>query len=165
MNTRIHLHSSKKPIEEKNNGEWTDFIDGYGRFPYLILWPSSDIYSMQIPIHFLREGEELDSRTHPGTALHNVEEEILSLPKEEQIAALHDRLMELSAWILEKIEADRGRGGGLLYLVEGENLAYVIGEPKLSISWIPSGGTLVTQGLRLLAQNSPHYIKEVENDS
>ena len=45
---------------------FTDFPEGYGEFPYIVLRITYAIY-MQIPIHFIPEGEIGDPSVQRGT--------------------------------------------------------------------------------------------------
>ena len=143
-------------------GAFQNFIPGYGHFPYIIMRVSYAIY-MQIPIHLIKEGEQGDITTQPGTHLFGVSEEILSLSKEKQIEILHERLLDLTKQIKKKVETERDFEFWIC-LVEGEDKAYYLEEDKVRFSTsIPIYGTLITQGNERLAMNMPHYLTKNKN--
>ena len=131
--------------------------NGYGRFPYLIMRINSAIY-MQIPIHFIKQGEEHDILTHPGIHISGVLVETLQLNKREQIKLLHHVMVEQTNKIIIKIEADK-RCVPRLCLVEGPDSAYYFEDGKVEFNRaIPSGGTLIDSNKEFLSMNTAHYL-------
>jgi methyl coenzyme M reductase subunit C-like uncharacterized protein (methanogenesis marker protein 7) len=144
-------------IFEELEKEYT-FPKGYGKFPYIIL-KAGYAMCMQIPIHLVGDSDYLDFEEYPGSQLLNVPLSILKLEKQKQITALHDRLIEHTQLIYNKIEKERGKLPRLC-LVEDENTAYYFnnGEIKEN-SKIPSGGTLLNQLNQPIKMTGEHYIK------
>ena len=136
-----------------------NFKSGYGSFPYVILRVNNLLF-MQIPIHFLGEDEPINLEKHPGAHLSNISPKILNKSKDQQIRLLHDRLIELTVKIYNKIEKDRGIAPKLC-LVEGPNKAffYQNKEFKESIT-IPSGGALINQQHELIAMGRAHFHED-----
>ena len=132
------------------------FPKGYGRFPYILLKSYYAMF-MQIPMHLLEGSDFLDFNEYPGAQLLDVPEATLKLEKHEQIKVLHDRLIEHTQWIYNKIEKDSGKSP-LLWLVEDKNTAYCFenGVVKKS-SKIPSGGTLLNQLNQPIKMSGKHY--------
>jgi hypothetical protein len=137
--------------------EKRNFKVGYGNFPYLIMRVSHAVY-MQIPVHFIKEGNEGNVDVQPGSHVKNVAAEIIEQEKKEQIRLLHDEMIELTQRIFEKVKTERGITPRMC-LVEGQHSAYYFedGEIKFNKS-IPSGGTLIDQSHSILAMNIPHFI-------
>lgn len=59
---------------------------------------------MQIPIHFLKEDEEVDVKKHPGTQVRNVPQEVHKEPRESQIFLLQDDILATTEFVLNKIK-------------------------------------------------------------
>ena len=130
------------------------FINGYGKFPYIILKAGWAMY-MQIPIHFNANG---NLENHPGTHLNDVTEAELTEYQNDKTAALHNKLIDLCKRIKNKVEEDRKKPCRMC-LVEGPETAYYFENDEMFFNEsIPSGGTLLTQGNEILAMNVPHYI-------
>ena len=128
---------------------------GYGKFPYIIMQVECGIY-IQIPIHFIKKDEKVDIINQPGTQIY-VDEDTLSKSKEEQIASLHDCLIQHTKLIKTLVENERNFPFGYC-LVEGKEKAYYLkkGNIKFSKS-IPTKGKLLTQENEIISWNHPHY--------
>ena len=74
------------------------FKPGYGEFPYIIIKVGHALY-MQIPIHFLKESEEVDIKKHPGTQVRNVKEKVLKESRESQIFLLQDEILATTEFV------------------------------------------------------------------
>ena len=130
------------------------FINGYGKFPYIILKTGHAIY-MQIPIQFNINGDFVNN---PGTNIENVSRQSLSDYEIDKKSELHDRIIEHCKWVKSRIEADKNRQARIC-LVEGPEIAYYFEESEITFSTsIPYGGTLVTQENKIIAMNVQHYI-------
>lgn len=130
------------------------FIPGYGQFPYAILRNKGHGSYMQIPIHFNTNYDD----NCPGTNIEDISNVILEKYEADKLSELHDVMIERCIWMKNKTEADRNKTFEM-WLVEGPELAYYFeGDTIKHITNIPSGGTLVTQGLRILAMNVKHYL-------
>lgn len=138
---------------------FTDFPEGYGEFPYIVLRITYAIY-MQIPIHFIPEGEIGDPSVQRGTHITDVSPSVLKLPKNEQIKVLHEKMLEQTSWIKNKVESER-KVKLKVALVEGPEECYHFDEQNVLTvhHQIPSGGTLLDQELRFIAYDAPHYNK------
>jgi len=130
------------------------FINGYGKFPYIILKTGNAIY-MQIPIQFNINGDFVNN---PGTNIEGVSSQSLSDYEIDKKSELHDRIIEHCKWVKSRIEADKNRQARIC-LVEGPEIAYFFEESEITFSTsIPYGGTLVTQENKIIAMNVQHYI-------
>ena len=130
------------------------FINGYGKFPYIILKAGYAIY-MQIPIHFNTNG---DFENYPGTNIDGISDELLAVYEKDKTSALHDRLINHCKWLKARIESENNREARIC-LVEGPEIAYYFEGDKITFNnSIPSGGTLVTQQNSILSMNVEHYI-------
>jgi len=137
------------------------FTKGYGIFPYVLLTFGYE-FQVQVPIHFLEEGQEIDLSIHPGTQLKDVPNEILEQHRETQIFLLHDRMIEASYWIVEKLLSEGKSAIPDVCLVEARDRAYYYLKEKFEFfPHIPSGGNLVDQGYKLLAIDSEHFIEDL----
>lgn len=138
----------------ENSHQHQVFLDGYGKFPYIILKTGYAIY-MQIPIHFNTKGDFVN---YPGTNLENISDELLSNYEKDKTSELHDLLIKHCQWLKNKIEADKNREARIC-LVEGPKIAYYFDGDEVNFTdSIPSGGTLVTQQNKILAMNANHYL-------
>lgn len=130
------------------------FINGYGKFPYIILKNGYAIF-MQIPIHFNSNG---DFDNNPGTSIDGVSSQEIADYEVDKKSKLHDRLIAHCKWVKSKIEADKNREARIC-LVEGPEAAYYFEGDSITFSdKIPHGGTLVTQQNKIIAMNVDHYI-------
>lgn len=69
---RIMETVEKNSIEKSHQHQ--AFLNGYGKFPYIILKPGYAIF-MQIPIHFKTNGDYIN---FPGTNLNDISDELLA---------------------------------------------------------------------------------------
>lgn len=130
------------------------FLNGYGKFPYIILKTGYAIF-MQIPIHFNANG---DFDNNPGTNIDGVSSQEIAEYEIDKKSELHDRIIAHCKWVKSKIEADKNREARIC-LVEGPETAYYFEGDSVTFSdKIPYGGTLVTQQNKILAMNIDHYI-------
>jgi hypothetical protein len=130
------------------------FINGYGKFPYIILKTGHAIY-MQIPIQFNTNGDFVNN---PGTNIENVSSQSLSDYEIDKKSELHDRIIEHCKWVKSRMGTDKNRQARIC-LVEGPEIAYFFEESEITFSTsIPYGGTLVTQENKIIAMNVQHYI-------
>jgi hypothetical protein len=143
---------------EEDEFSVSKFRKGYGQFPYIVIRVVSGIY-MQIPIHFVPEGEKGDATEQPGTHVTDVPKDYFQLTKQEQIKKLHPSLLEKTLWVRDKISKEHGANFDYC-LVEGpERCFYYFREGHFKESdSIPSGGTLIDQQRKFLAMNRPHFI-------
>jgi hypothetical protein len=146
--------SNKEDLKE-NWHEHRLFLNGYGKFPYIILKTGYAIF-MQIPIHFNANG---DFDNYPGTSLDGINEALISEYRKDITSELHDQIIEHCKWVKSKIEADKNREARIC-LVEGPESAYYFEGDSVTFSdKIPHGGTLVTQQNKIIAMNVDHYIE------
>jgi len=110
---------------------------------------------MQIPIHFNTQGDYIN---FPGTNLNDISNELLAAYENDKTSELHDKLIEHSKWVKNKMEIDKNREARI-YLVESPEIGYFFeGEEVTFTNSIPYGGTLVTQQNDVLAMNAKHYL-------
>lgn len=137
-----------------------NFRQGYGQFPYIVVRLLQGIY-MQIPIHFIPEGERGDPELQPGTHLNDVPHEVMQLSSEERIRKMHDQLMKLTERIKLKLKADM-KNKVRLALVEKKDAVWFFDEDEpVFRTTIPRGGTLVDQQMKVIAMNSDHFLGEI----
>ena len=140
--------------------QWSNyrfFKKGYGEFPYIIIKIGHALF-MQIPIHFLKEGEEIDTKKHPGTQVRDVSAEILKEPLEDQIFLLQDDILATTEYVLDKVRATKPEKKLEACLVLGKRQALYYYNGKFNPNtYIPTGGTLVDQGHKMIGMNVEHY--------
>ena len=148
-----YLKSIEKPPKD-NPLQYQAFLNGYGKFPYIILKTGYAIF-MQIPIHFNTKGDFVN---FPGTNLNDISDELLEDYKNDKKSELHDRLIEHCKWVKSKMETEKNREARIC-LVEGPEIGYYFdGDEVTFTKSIPSGGTLVTQQNNIIAMNAQHYL-------
>ena len=144
------------------------FIEGYGKFPYIILkttgTPIHEKYITgpgyadytQIPIHFNTKD---DFDNYPGTNIDNISDELLSEYEKDKTSELHDIIIKHCQWYITKLEADK-KLEAKICLVEGPEIAYYFDgiKPRFS-TVIPTGGTLKTLNNFILTINVNHYLE------
>ena len=148
------MDSNSKNTVNKNWHEHKMFINGYGKFPYVILKVGYALF-MQIPIHFNRNN---DFTNYPGSHINSISEAELNDYKHNKLSALHEKIIAHCQWMKNKIETDKGKAVKMC-LVEGPETSYYFDEEGISFSTnIPGGGTLLTQDNKIIAMNVNHYI-------
>ena len=140
--------------------QWSNYRllkKGYGEFPYIIIKIGHALF-MQIPIHFLKEGEEIDTKKHPGTQVRPVSAEIFKEPLEDQIFLLQDDILATTEYVLDKVRATKPEKKLEACLVLGKRQALYYYNGKFNPNtYIPTGGTLVDQGHKMIGMNVEHY--------
>ena len=135
------------------------FKPGYGRFPYIVLKVGYAQY-MQIPIHFLGEGQPVDIKFHPGTQVRDVPEILLKADRETQIEYLHEQILEVTLMVITKIRVySKKEPEACLVLAKDKGYYYKQGVFEHSQS-IPTGGTLLDQLNNIIAMNVEHYLPD-----
>ena len=148
------MENNSDNTEDSNWHECRMFIDGYGKFPYVIIKVGHALY-MQIPIHFNRNN---DVTNYPGSHINNISEDELIAYENNTLSPLHEKLIEHCQRMKRKIEADRNKTIRMC-LVEGPETSYYFDEDEIEFSTsIPSGGTLLTQENKVIAMNVKHYL-------
>jgi hypothetical protein len=143
-----------KNIEQSNWWEHNHFINGYGKFPYVILKIGSALF-MQIPIHFNKNNNLIN---YPGSHINGISETDLKAYEYNKLSSLHEKIIEHCKWMKNKIEADRG-GTVKMCLVEGPDVSYYFEGDTIDFSTnIPGGGTLLTQDHKVIGMNVKHYL-------
>ena len=153
------MNVKKEPFEVEN------FKDCYGIFPYLLMKIADELY-MQIPIHFLEEGVEIDFEIHKGTQLTNLSKEVMELDRKKQIELLHLKMVGAMKTLFYRIIQDKGVVPRM-FLVEGKNRASEIATSNVVFEYssIPTGGILMTQEYKILGINVDHYTDNVLNEN
>ena len=140
--------------------QWSNyrfFKQGYGKFPYIIIKIGHALF-MQIPIHFLKEDEERDANKHPGTLVRDVPPEIFKETIENQIFLLQDDILATTEFVLNKIKTTRPEKKLDACLVLGKRQALYYYNGKFNPNtYIPTGGTLLDQGNKIIGMNVEHY--------
>jgi len=140
--------------EIENSHQHKVFLNGYGKFPYVILKTGYAIY-MQIPINFNTKGDFVN---YPGTNIENISDELLADYEKDKTSELHDIIIKHCQWLKAKIEADKKREARIC-LVESPEIAYYFDIDEINFTnLIPRGGTLVTPQKKILAMNANHYL-------
>ena len=143
MKSQWHLHRLFKP--------------GYGEFPYIIIKEGHGLY-LQIPIHFLKEGEEVDVKKHPGTQVRNVKEKVLKESRESQIFLLQDEILATTEFVLSKIQSTKPEKNLEACLVLGQKRALYFRDGRFTPQvYIPTGGALLDQMGNIIGMNVEHY--------
>ena len=133
------------------------FKPGYGRFPYIIVKIGYAQY-MQIPIHFVDEGQPVNLKTHPGTQVCDVPEIIFQLDRQTQIEYLHEEIMAATNTFISKTRIySKKDPEACLVLAKDNGYYYKQGVFEHSQS-IPSGGTLLDQTNNIIGMNVEHYL-------
>lgn len=161
---KIPAHSESKENSEfkevdiqKHKASFPD--GGYGKFPYIIIRArlAGPALMMQIPIHFLAEGEDYDPSIHKGTLLKDLKEEVLQLNDSRKFEALLPEMKELTAKAVDKLEANN-KGVRWACLVLSEEKAHYLEKNEWrEKTTIPSGGTLINQKMDVMTIAEPHY--------
>ena len=134
--------------------EHHSFLNGYGKFPYIILKAGHATF-MQIPIHFNTNGDFVN---YPGTNIDDISEELLAEYQKDKTGELHNRLLQHCQWVKNKIESDRNKPC-IICLVEGPETAYYFDGDTIKFNAsIPSGGTLLSQDNKIIGMNVKHYL-------
>jgi hypothetical protein len=148
------MDNNSKNTENKNWHQHQMFINGYGKFPYVILKVGHAFY-MQIPIHFNKKSDFVN---YPGTHINGISEVEIENYLKDKTAPLHEKIIAHCQWMKNKIETDKGKAVKMC-LVEGPETSYYFDEEGISFSKnIPGGGTLLTQDNKIIAMNVNHYI-------
>ena len=135
------------------------FKPGYGRFPYIVLKVGYAQY-MQIPIHFVGEGQPVDIKIHPGTQVRDVPEILLKADRETQIEYLHEQILDVTLMVISKIRVySKKEPEACLVLAKDKGYYYKQGVFEHSQS-IPTGGTLLDQLNNIIAMNVEHYLPD-----
>ena len=156
LNEVYKFESIKKQITctEDNRYEHRAFLNGYGQFPYVVLKTGNAIY-VQIPIHF---NKNKDFKNYPGTHLDEISKVDLENYENDKTSELHNVIIEHCKWMKNKIDSDK-KVSTKICLVEGPELAFYFEGDTINFnSYIPSGGTLITQQNKVLAMNVKHYL-------
>ena len=113
---------------------------------------------MQIPIHFLKESEEVDVKKHPGTQVRNVKEKVLKESRGSQIFLLHDEILATTEFVLRKIQSTKPQKNLEACLVLGQKRALYFRDGRFTPHvYIPTGGTLLDQIGNIIGMNVEHY--------
>lgn len=169
----IVINSHVEEIVFNKNGRkfrlpYQGFIEGYGKFPYIILKTTgTPIYEKyitgpgyanytQIPIYFNTK-DDLDN--YLETNIDNISDELLSEYEKDKTSELHDIIIKHCQWYITKLEADK-KLEAKICLVEGPEIAYYFDgiKPRFS-TVIPTGGTLKTLDNFILTINVNHYLE------
>lgn len=109
---------------------------------------------MQIPIHFNGKGG-MDN--FPRSQINWVTLNQIEQYKKDKASKLHDILIDRTKAIKNLLE-DRQNKPVRLCLVEVEEIAYFFEGDRITFnSSIPSCGTLVTQGNKIIGMNAEHF--------
>jgi hypothetical protein len=131
-----------------------NFINGYGKFPYIIIKTDYKAF-MQIPIHFNAYDDYIN---YPGIHINNIGNDVLSIYELIKTSELHETLIDVCITTKNNIEKDIKKPCEIC-LVEGPDIGYYFEEDKITFnSSIPSGGNLITAENQILAKNTHHYI-------
>lgn len=132
---------------------------GYGLFPYIILRIDACHY-MQVPIHFVKGGGDIDINKHLGVYVDNVPLKILlTTDRETQLNLFHDDIIEATKTFIGKFKQYNKKEPELC-IVFGKDRALFYNEGIFKESnAIPTGGILVSQTNVVLAKNAEHYIE------
>lgn len=146
--TDFKCHSIK--LTDEDPFALNTFLPGYGTFPYVILKIGFALF-MQIPIQ-INKNDDLVKL--PGTNINNVSEEVLK--DAEQFREL---LIAHTQKIKTKIENDRKVQAQLCLVMNASEGHYFSYYTIKKSNIIPTGGTLLTQGHKVMAMNREHYIE------
>ena len=134
------------------------FKQGYGEFPYIIIKIGHALF-MQIPIHFLKEDEDVNTKKHPGTQVRDVSPEVFKEPRKSQIFLLQDEILATTEFVLNKVKASRPNKKLEACLVLGKRQALYYNNGRFKPNtYIPTGGTLVDQGHNMIGMNVEHFL-------
>ena len=148
------MKNNIQKIEDSNWHEHKMFIDGYGKFPYVILKVGYALF-MQIPIHFNKNN---DFSNYPGTHINGISEQEIKDYEQEHSAPLHEKMIEHCLWMKNKIETEKGKPIKMC-LVKGPETSFYFDEEGIQFSTnIPGGGTLLTQDNKVIGMNVQHYL-------
>lgn len=140
--------------------QWSNyrfFKKGYGEFPYIIIKIGHALF-MQIPIHFLKLGEEVDLQKYPGTQVRDVPPEVLKESRESQIFLLQDEILATTQFVLNRVKETNPEKKLEACLVLGKRQALYHNNGKFKPNtYIPTGGTLVDQENKMIGMNVEHY--------
>ena len=133
------------------------FKKGYGEFPYIIIKTGHALF-MQIPIHFLKKGEEIDIKKYLGTHLRNVSVDVLKEPRESQIFLLQEEILTTTKFVLNKVKATKPEKKLEACLVLGKKQALYYNNGRFTPNtYIPTGGTLIDQTKKIIGMNVEHF--------
>ena len=139
-----------------NSKGYAQFPPGYGIFPYIILKTGLNLF-MQIPIHFVKKGDKIDFKKNIGTHVTDVDERILKQARECQIFLLHDKIIEVTEFVIRKASFySKEKFEGCLVLNQKQGIFYKDGEFTRK-NHIPSKGVLTDQQHNILAINFDHF--------
>jgi len=111
-----------------------------------------------VKIHFLKEGEEVDVKKHPGTQVRNVEEKVLEESRESQIFLLQDEIIATTEFVLRKIQSTKPEKNLEACLVLGQKRALYFRDGRFTPQvYIPTGGALLDQMGNIIGMNVEHY--------
>lgn len=146
--TDFICHSFK--VTNEDPFELNTFLPGYGIFPYVILKTGFALF-MQIPIQINKND---DLVKFPGTNINNVSEEV-----QKDAGQFRDLLIEHTQKMKTKIEKDKKIQAQLCLVMNASEGHYFNNDTIKKSNIIPSGGTLMTQGNRVMTMNREHYIE------
>jgi hypothetical protein len=146
--TDFKCHSIK--ITDEDAFVLNTFLPGYGIFPYVILKTGHALF-MQIPIHI---NKNYDLVKFPGTNITGVSKEV-----QKDAERFRDLLIEHTQKMKTKIENDKKIQAQLCLVINASECHYFNNDSIKKSDMIPSGGTLVTQGNRVMTMNREHYIE------
>lgn len=136
---------------------------GYGLFPYIIV--KFQEFFLQVPIHFLKNSEDLLNENYPGVTIPNVPEHLFDYDIDKQVVLMHDKLLEV---VRDYADTLTGRNNVVfpIWLVENKNTAYFLQDGNFTKeNKIPTGGNLVTNDYTFIAINSDHFISNSPKSS
>jgi hypothetical protein len=143
-----------KNKKKSNCWEQNHIINGYGKFPYVILKVGNTLY-MQIPIRFNKDNDMIN---YPGIHINGISETELNAYEVNKSCSLHEKIMQHCHWMKNKIEADKSETVKMC-LVEGPKTGYYFDENGVEFSKnIPKGGILLTQDHKVIGMNVKHYL-------
>jgi hypothetical protein len=83
------MENNSDKTEDSNWHEYRMVIDGYGKFPYVIIKVGHALY-VQIPIQFNRNN---DVTNYPGSHINNISEDELIAYENNTLSPLHEKLI------------------------------------------------------------------------
>lgn len=141
-------------LDDKGLFERRSFLQGYGKFPYIIYKSGHAIY-MQIPIHFNKNN---DFDNYPGIHINGIDAYSLEEYYKNFKGELHDVLIERSIWVKNQIE-EQTKKAVKICLVEATDEAHFFDGDEIKFSSeIPSGGTLISEDGKILGMNVNHFL-------
>lgn len=146
--TNFKCHSIK--ITDEDPFVLNTFLPGYGTFPYVILKIGLALF-IQIPIQINKYDDLVKL---PGTNINNVSEEV-----QKDAEQFRELLIAHTLKIKTKIENDRKVQAQLCLVMNASEGHYFSYDTIKKNNIIPTGGTLLTQGHKVMAMNREHYIE------